>query len=557
MRLIFNLSFLVATTAKLQKKSNKSTQKKEGSSFLFSEKFSERAGDWRVAFAISAIYTVILLWAAHVYHRVGDYGVETDFFWNYAPDARTIQSILKGEGGAFPIDGFRGPMYALVLSLVAFVIQDFFAAGVIFGILCAGATLFLTHRLVLEFFGKVDALVVLLILATNSIFIQYSYSAGTDMFFNLVATLATYAFLKVLNGDGWRWLIVASVASSVALLTRQNSLFLIVGFVLALFLLNPSKQPLKSQVLYVLSFVGIVFALYAPYGFYTLQEKGKFFYSLNYLNIAKDLFGRETNWDTFWYGKSQSFNSLGDVILADPVKFVSNTLANIPSHFIGDLGELLSWFLSVFVIGGILAAIFQRNLTRVQVAYFIFAVLNFGVLLLTFYGARFSLNLIAPYAVLLVLFFKWDAVPKVVHYALPIALAIVLFQSVQFHRKNIDSGPQEMLALREKFFEITGRNPKTHYDEIIITRKPHIAYYLNLKMGGFPMTETYDELIAEARKLGASYLFYSYFEANLRPQFRFLFNVKEPPPELEPIMTLTNPPAVLYRIKPLTSDSTK
>jgi hypothetical protein len=193
----------------------------------------------------------------------------------------------------------------------------------------------------------------------------------------------------------------------------------------------------------------------------------------------------------------------------------------------------------------------------VQVAYFLFAVLNFCVLLLTFYGARFSLNLIAPYAVLAVFFFKWNAVPKLVHYALPIAIAIVLFQSAQFHRKNIDSGPQEMLTLREKFFEITGRDSKTHYKEIIITRKPHIAYYLNLEMGGFPMAETYDELIAEARKLGASYLFYSYFEVNLRPQFRFLFDVKNPPPELEPIMTLVTPPAVLYRIKPQVSDTLK
>jgi len=322
-------------------------------------------------------------------------------------------------------------------------------------------------------------------------------------------------------------------------------------------LLNPSKQSIKAQVISALAVLGIVFAIYAPYGFYTMQEKGKFFYSLNYLNIAKDLFGRETNWDTFWFKKSQSFNSLGDVIFADPVKFITNTLANIPSHFIGDMGELLSWFLGIFVMGGILAVSVQRNLTRVQVAYFLFAVLNFGILLLTFYGARFSLNLIAPYAVLAVFFFKWNAVPKLVHYALPIALAIVLFQSIQFHRKNIDSGPQEMLTLREKFFEITGRDSKTHYKEIIMARKPHIAYYLNLEMGGFPMVETYDELIAEARKIGASYLFYSYFEANVRPQFRFLFDVKNPPPDLEPVMTLATPPAVLYRIKPVVSDSAK
>ena len=90
-----------------------------------------------------------------------------------------------------------------------------------------------------------------------------------------------------------------------------------------------------------------------------------------------------------------------------------------------------------------------------------------------------------------------------------------------------------------------------------MARKPHIAYYLNLDMGGFPLVETYNDLIAEARKIGASYLFYSYFEANVRPQFRFLFDVKNPPPELEPIMTLATPPAVLYRIKPQVSDSAK
>jgi len=33
--------------------------------------------------------------------------------------------------------------------------------------------------------------------------------------------------------------------------------------------------------------------------------------------------------------------------------------------------------------------------------------------------------------------------------------------------------------------------------------------------------------------------------------------VKNPPPELEPIMTLATPPAVLYRIKPQVSDSAK
>jgi hypothetical protein len=548
---------MAAATTKSSKKSNKSAQKQGEVSFLFSERVSAWAGDWRVALVLAASYTLILLIVAHMYHRVGDYGVETDFYWSYAPDARTIQGIVKGNGGTFPIDGFRGPMYSIALALFAFIVQDFFAAGVTLGILCAGATLFFTHRLVLEFFGKVEALAVLLVLATNSHFIQYSYSAGTDMFFNLTATLAIYGFLKALNGEGFKWLVLASVLSGIALLTRQNALFLIAGYLIACFLLNPSKQPLKAQVISSLTLLGVVFAIYAPYGFYTLKEKGKFFYSLNHINIARDIFGRETNWETFWFKQAKEFNSLGDVILADPTKFFVNVLSNIPAHFLNDMTDLLPWFFGVFVSGGIIVALVQRNLTRVQVAYCLFAVLHFGVLLLTAYGARYSLNSIPVFTVFMMLFFKWNAVPKAVHYALPIALAIVLFQSIQFHRKNIDSGPQEMLALRKKFFELTGRDSKTPSNDIIMARKPHIAYYLNLEMGGFPMVETYDELIAEARKLGASYLFYSYFEANVRPQFRFLFDVKNPPPELEPIMTLATPPAVLYRIKPQVSDSAK
>ncbi|MCS6989086.1 MAG: glycosyltransferase family 39 protein [Chloroherpetonaceae bacterium] len=530
-------------------KPNKKARQNVSPSLFESQWLLEHASDWRVALGVCATYVVVLLVAALAHHRVGDYGVETDFFWGYAPDARAVQEWLRGEG-KFPIDGFRGPMYAIVLALAEVFVQDYFVAGVMLATLCAGATLYLSHRLALEFFGKVEALFVLLILATNSVFIQYSYSAGTDMFFNLLATMAIYAFLKSLNGEGFKWFWLASATTGVATLSRQNAIFLVAGFLLSLFLLNPSRATFKARALQAAALVATVLAIYAPYGFYVLREKGKFFYSLNHLNVAKDLFKDEVDWETFWFRKSQSFNSIVDVILADPIRFLKHVLANVPSHFVGDMGELLTWVLGVFVVGGIVATLVQRDLTRVQVAYFVFAAAHFGVLSLVFYGARFSLNLLAPYAVLATRFFKWSAIPKVAQYALPVALCVALFQSVQFHRQNIDSGPQEMLALREKFFEITGRDPKKPSKDIIIARKPHIAYYLNLQMGGFPMTNTYEELLAEARKIGATYLFYSYFEANLRPQFRFLFNVHQPPPELEPVMWLSNPPAALYRIKP-------
>ena len=53
------------------------------SRFLLPESLQSVGGSAKLAAIISSIYGIILFAVAIIYHKVGDFGVETDFFWGY------------------------------------------------------------------------------------------------------------------------------------------------------------------------------------------------------------------------------------------------------------------------------------------------------------------------------------------------------------------------------------------------------------------------------------------------------------------------------------------
>jgi len=58
---------------------------------------------------IAGVYFILMLIVNLKYHVVGDYNVETDFYWSYVPQARHILE------GTVPIEDFHGPAYPMVL----------------------------------------------------------------------------------------------------------------------------------------------------------------------------------------------------------------------------------------------------------------------------------------------------------------------------------------------------------------------------------------------------------------------------------------------------------
>ena len=141
---------------------------------------------------IAGLYLVVLGLIGFTFHTVGDYGIETDFFWGYVPNAK---GFLEGN---IPMDAFRGPLYPMVLGIVGFVLGDFFRTGILIGVISAAVVIYVAFEILKRVFSPNTAFFVTILLAVNPVFVQYSYSAGTDMFFNALACMQLlFFFLRI------------------------------------------------------------------------------------------------------------------------------------------------------------------------------------------------------------------------------------------------------------------------------------------------------------------------------------------------------------------------
>ncbi len=508
--------------------------------------FPEYVNSRYAGLALAGFYFLLMLAVSLKYHVIGDYNVETDFYWSYVPQARHILE------GVIPIEDFHGPVYPMVLALIALVTKDLFHAGVILSVLAASSSLYLIFEILKKLTKSDVALIGTLLVAANTTFVRYTYTAGTDMLFMAFITAATYSLLRdeQLN---WRSIAFSAVFAALGYLTRYNGLSAAAGIPLAVVFANPFQQSWRDRFKTSGVFLGIFLVAIAPWGIFCLIQKGSFFYNRNYLNIAYEMYAKgKVGWDQYWYGEAQKFSSLSGVIFSDPGLFVTTLIRNLIDHALSDMGLLLGWQVGIFTLVGI-AACFRFKPTAKALSYFIVGGAFFAVLLLVFYGERFSMLLLPIYVALAL---KTLTLPsfaqhrfwKVMHVGGVIAVVLLLwtgYSSLEFNRANIDSGPQEVVSIAGWFHQHFG---DTEDGKIVLARKPHIAYYLDMKLEMFPYVNSYDELVAHLRKSNASYLYFGLMEAGMRPQFQKLLDPRSAPKELKPLTYMTNPPAVLYKV---------
>jgi hypothetical protein len=184
----------------------------------------------------------------------------------------------------------------------------------------------------------------------------------------------------------------------------------------------------------------------------------------------------------------------------------------------------------------------------------------FLILLPAFYSERFSLFLISGYGLIVLLFLNLDQLLKFKIGGLKLSLLIFsivffwsLIEGITHNSKQIDFGPQEILAIAEAAPDSikTERN-------WVIARKPHIGYYLNMSYRRIPYVSTYDSLVTWMKEKKAGYFFVSSFEAqtlmsyttnqNEQQKFYNLLNAQVEKPELIPVTYMNYPPAVLYKL---------
>jgi hypothetical protein len=531
-------------STKKKKEKTQSIPEKKSISTIFENYISGKY----TGLVISAVYFVIVGLISFIFHKVGDFGIETDFFWGYVPSAK---KFLSGE---IPMDAFRGPLYPMVLGIFGFIIGDFFHAGILIAVLSASILVFVTFELLKKIFSTVISFFVTVLLIVNPIFIQYTYSAGTDMFFNALAAVTLFFFFKDKELN-YKNLIHAALFGGLSYLTRYNGIFL-ASFVVIILFVNYWKINWTKRIKASIIFSAVFLITFSPWGFYCLSEKGSFFYNENYKNIAFEVYGKgKISWDDFWFKESSKITSLNEVIFKDAGLFLSTTLNNIADHFVNDMEKLLGWQLGVFVILGLILFVLSNPLKswkEQQTGYYIVNLFFFALLLIVFYSERFSLFLIPFYLVIAVqpLFIEKLRIskylPQTFKYVLIFGLIVFTFvKSYSFNSQNINSGPTELLTLRDWYQENV---PQEEKGKIVAARKAHVAYYLNMDFKLMPMADSYGEFISKLLNENVDYLYIGMAEAGLRREFQFLIDPKSNHPGLEVVVYFSNPPSVLYKV---------
>lgn len=325
---------------------------------------------------VGLAYLAIMLPIALHYHKVGNYRLETDFFWSYAPQARLLL-----QDGALPIEDFRGPVYPVVLAGASYVLGDYFRAGILISLISAALILGILYAVVSRLWSPAIAMWAAGLTAVNPIFVRYSYEAGTDLIFAAIGFASIYFIMR---DKGIRGGILAGVAY----LTRFNGVSLLVGGMF------------NRKRLWIL---GAFLLMILPWGIRCAIEKGDFFYNKNYLNLAYNLYaeGTTTGHDDFWWDPKtfEKYTSFASVVLADPVHFAAKMIRNVWTHAEQDATDVIGIPQGLLALLG--AILLRPN--RKQLQFMLFGILMFGVNLLAFYADRFSLYLIPFYALLAVI----------------------------------------------------------------------------------------------------------------------------------------------------------
>lgn len=495
------------------------------------------------------IYTIILLVINLIYHKIGDYGVETDFFWMYVPEAKKILN------GIVPIDQFRGPIYPIVLGLFKLVIGDFFKAGIVLNTISAGIALYFFDKTLKLIFNRFIAFFTVIFIAFNPVFIQYTYSCGTDMLFLGLISLTLYFVFKKSKYNYY----LAGFLTGLTYLTRYNGIFLVIGTVIYIIFdtLASKNKPqdktsnyLKSSLLNLSKYLIVFIITILPWGIYTKIEKGEFFYNQNYLNTAYEFQKNKIPWDQYWQGH-KNIKSTFDVVLQDPYFFISKVFDNLYRNFVLDTHRLLAPnniqealqfdetnlqtnFFTIIIIIAFFIYLYSNHFKNTKfkllsilkienpqkLGLLTFLIIYTLILTLIFYSERFNLFLLLFYG--LVLFGAIDFLTnkfKLVGIIISsIFIIYVLNNSYNYNKDVISSGPEEVLLASQW---INSQNlPKTK----IIARKPHIAYYTDMSFEVIPVFKTPDEFLAKLNQTDADYIFASSLEVNSRPFLQYLLD---------------------------------
>lgn len=504
----------------------------------------------------AAVYVAAALTVQLLYFPLGDIGVESDF---YAELVVSAQQLWAGEFSVLNYP-YKGPFTSFVLVGVHAVVQlfggDWYRSGIVLNLLCAAAILILTYRLLLRMYGRRVAICATIAGSLVYEFFMHAHKASSDLLFMLLCLVA----LVLIAHERWSWpcLILAAIASALAFLTRYNGLILPAATLAIWLLVNPGRWSWRRRLLTCAVYLLVFVAAIAPWYGINHAETGRWLATRNLQNIFVEEF----------YGGDQAdgtpaarLTSLSQVIRHDPLHFVWWYLRNIPHHLWFDLRYSLNHATSLLLALGLLRLFFVPP-TRRQAVLLTYATSYFLAMCTVYHQPRFSFPILpAYYAIVFALLCgeggqRRSSLGHAVERLLSTALARLRALRTLIEEKAPRAGSLALglvtagvfcyqisdIMVIEKYYyyrrplfildvgPVLARLAGPASQDIVMARKPHIAYYSGLQFQRYPrQISGATAFLDHAHRHDVRYILYSGIERNHYPQQTFLRNLDSEP----------------------------
>ena len=283
---------------------------------------------------------------AYFYHNFGNYGLEENFIATTVP---IIKDLFIGNFSRLSL-GLDGPLYPFLLAVKGLVFGqvDLLKSALFLNVIFGTLALLTSYYLIKTVFNLKTAVISLILIATNTAYFEYTYTAGAGTLFFFLIVLSLFLLFRNHRDFSTRsavLLFLSGAAGGFAALTNITGLLLLAFGPIAVYLFDiagrDEKIKLKTSLAFVLGFLSVFLTA-------ALLIKLKAAIFITPLPLME---------------KAQ-----GGLLLAH--------LKNLYFRLFADIGELIGWTIGAFVTLGILVMVLSEN-TRPQLAFMSLGILVF------------------------------------------------------------------------------------------------------------------------------------------------------------------------------------
>jgi len=437
----------------------------------------------------------------YFYHNFGNYGAEEYFLQTIVP---LVDQIRQGHYSGLSL-GFDGPGYPLTLALKCMVGQgDVFRNALFLNVLFGTGSLLFSYYLFRRLFNTRTALGVLLLMATNVSYFEFTYTACSGALFVFWVTVALYLFFSS-SDENCRYprvlLFLSGMVSALSAMTQATGLMLLPFAFTSFYYMGTHGEIKKQRLQYALAY-GSGFALiFLSMVFWVRSQSAQFFRTP--LLIAK-----------------------GNALVVAALK-------NLYLNFFSDAGGLLGWFLGVFLFLG-LAVLFLSESNGKQRAFYALGGLIFAMLSLMLYNRFYSLIMVLFYLPLLVSVFGMGHYKKILERRLSFVLlgifillsGVSIYQNVNAMVAMSNNEPRHLIEMANGLLRQPAKNRGP-----ILSSRPLLAQRAQCPFVSLPDTiQSLRALIQYAQKQGVRYFLADFPEYRAHRFLWFMANPEIPAP---------------------------